>query len=236
MAPIVFVHGAGLNASFWQNQLDFFADAIAVDLPGHGDSDGPTFPSISEYATWLGEEIRRAGAEPVTLVGHSMGSLVVLETAARNADMVARLVLIGTAAAMPVNNQLLQAAQEKDAAAGATIVKWSLPRSSGYGRPKKWVLAVSNDFIEAAESGVLANDLAACDDYSSTLEMAKRVRCPVLLILGENDKMTPPPGAQPLAAALGDARIVVVEKVGHMSPLEKPATVNETINLFLGIE
>lgn len=236
MAPIVFVHGAGLNASFWQGQTAFFGDSVAVDLPGHGDSDGPAFSTISDNAKWLGDEIRRTGAEPVTLVGHSMGSLIALETAARNADMVARLVLIGTAAEMTVNADLLEAAEKRDAAAGATVIKWSLPRTSGYGRPKKWVLAMSNDFIQSAESGLLANDLAACNNYTAALEMAHKVRCPSLLLLGEHDKMTPPAGAQPLAAALGDARIVVIERVGHMSPLEKPMTVNETINLFLGIE
>ena len=63
--------------------------------------------------------------------------------------------------------------------------------------------------------------------------MAERVRCPTLLILGEKDIMTKPAGAQPLAAALVDARIVVIEKAGHMLPLETPDAVNEAITLFL---
>lgn len=236
MAPIVFVHGAGLNSSCWQSQIDFFPDAVAVDLPGHGDSDGPPFDSIADYATWLGDEIRRTGSEPVTLVGHSMGSLVALEAAARNADMVARLVLIGTAASMKVNPRLREAAERRDATAGAMVIKWTLPDTSGYGRPKRWVLALSNDFIQSAENGVMASDLTACDEYADAVAMAERIRCPVLLLLGEHDKMTPPSAAQPLAAALADARIVVITKVGHMAPQEKPAEVNETINLFLGIE
>ena len=123
MGPIVFVHGAGLNASFWKQQTGFFADSLAIDLPGHGDSDGPLFDSISGYATWLGNEIRRTRTEPITLVGHSMGSLIALETAARNADMVARLVLIATAATLKVNQDLLAAAQAHDAAAAATVIK-----------------------------------------------------------------------------------------------------------------
>jgi pimeloyl-ACP methyl ester carboxylesterase len=233
MSPIVFVHGAGLSSSCWHYQTAFFDDSIAVDLPGHGDSDGPPFPSIADYAGWLGEEIRRTGPEPVTLVGHSMGSLVALETAARNADMVGRLVLIGTSARMAVNPDLLDAATARDGAAAAMVIKWTLPRHSGYGRPKNWVLAIADDFMDAAESGLLGNDLAACDGYTDALDTAERVRCPTLLLLGEHDKMTPPASAQPLAAAIADARIVIVEKVGHMLPLEKPVEVNDMINLFL---
>ena len=233
MGPLVFVHGAGLSATTWQYQSDFFPDAKAVNLPGHGDSDRDPMQTIGDYAAWLGTQIRAAGPDPVTLVGHSMGSLIALETAARNADMVAGLVLIATAAEMRVNSDLLDAARVQDKAAAAMILKMSLPRHSGYGRPKDWVIQISDEFMRAAESGVLAGGLEACDRYRDTVAMAERVRCPALLILGEKDAMTRPSAAQPMAAALSDARIVVVEKAGHMLPLETPDGVNEAISLFL---
>ena len=81
----------------------------------------------------------------------------------------------------------------------------------------------------------MADDFTACDSYRDALAMAHKVRCPTLLILGENDVMTKPAAAQPLAAAISDARIVVIEKVGHMLPLEKSDEVNEAISLFLTI-
>jgi pimeloyl-ACP methyl ester carboxylesterase len=236
MAAMVFIHGAGLSGRSWRHQSKHFTDSIAPDLPGHGDSDGPAFESISDYADWLGDEIRRTGSEPITLIGHSMGSLISLETAARNQDMVARLVLMATSARMEVNPELLAAARERDPSAAAMVIKWSLPKPPDYGRSKKWVLAISDDFMNSTTSGVMANDLAACDEYTDALTMAGRVRCPVLLLLGENDRMTPPPTAQPLAAAIGDARIVILEKAGHMLQMDKPAHVNETISLFLGVD
>lgn len=233
MGPLVFVHGAGLAAATWRYQLSFFPDARAVNLPGHGDSGADPRDTISGYASWVGDRIRATGPDPVTLVGHSMGSLVVLETAARNADMVAGIVLIATAAEMRVHPDLMEAARNRDTAAAAMIIKWSLPRHSGYGRPKEWVVEMSRNFMDATESGVLAADLAACDGYEDAVAMAERVRCPALLILGEKDEMTRPAAAQPIAAALTDARIVVVEKAGHMMPLETPDGVNEAITLFL---
>lgn len=236
MGPIVFIHGAGLSREFWQRQTDFFPDSVATDLPGHGLSTEPSMDSISAYATWLGRNIRRNGPDPVVLVGHSMGSLVALETAARNQDMVAGLILVGVAAEMSVHPGLLASAKEKDPAAAAMVIKWNLPRVSNYGRPKKWILSLTDEFIKTASNGVMANDLTACDTYGGAIEMAERVRCPALLLLGEKDRMTPPAEARPLAAALSDARIVVVEKAGHMLPMENPEEVNEAINLFLTID
>ncbi len=235
MGPIVLVHGAGLSAGCWQHQTEHFADALAVDLPGHGRSTEPAMDSVTDYATWLGRYVRRTGPEPVILVGHSMGSLIALETAALNPDMVGGLVLISTSAEMRVHHDLLTAARNKDASAAAMVIKWSLP-DRGHGRPKDWVLQISSDFMEAAASGLMADDLTACDSYRDAVAMAERVRCPTLFLLAEKDIMTKPATAQPLAAAISDARIVVVEKVGHMLPLEKPDEVNEAISLFLSID
>jgi len=236
MGPLVFVHGAGLSAATWQYQLEHFPDAKAVNLPGHGGSGPDPLETISEYASWLGNQVRAIGPDPVTLVGHSMGSLIALETAARNVDMVAGLVLVATAAEMRVPTDLLEAARNKDTTAAAMLIKLSLPRHRGYGRPKDWIIRMSGEFLTAAESGVLAADLEACDTYRDTVAMAERVRCPTLLILGEKDVMTRPSAAQPLAAALADARIIVVEKAGHMLPLETPDGVTEAISLFSSID
>lgn len=236
MSATVFVHGAGMDSMSWQYQANFFDGAITIDLPGHGASTESPIPSITGYADWLGDTVRRLGPEPVTLVGHSMGAMVVLETAARNSDMIKSLVLIATAAQMPVHPKLLEAAANHDPEAAALVLKWSLPRTGGYGRPKKWVQELSNTFVASAESGLMANDFSACDQYKGAIATAAQVRCPTLLLLGEHDVMTKATDAQPLAAAIEDARIVVIEGVGHMAPLERPAEVNEAISLFLTMD
>lgn len=233
MSPIIFIHGAGLHAGFWQYQTKFFAEAVTVDLPGHGDSTEEAAETVASYAEWLGTEARSLDTGPVTIVGHSMGSLVALETAARNPDFVDHLVLISTSASMPVHRDLLAAARHNDPEAAAMVMKWSLSGDAGFGRPKAWVGEVSDSFVATAKNGVLAKDFTACDSYTETIAMAGRVQCPTLLLLGERDRMTKPPAAQPLAAALADARVVIVEGAGHMLPLERPANVNDAITLFL---
>lgn len=235
MSQIIFVHGAGIDARSWRHQTSFFTESIAVDLPGHGRSTEEPKSSVAGYAEWLERHIRRLNPGPVTLVGHSLGSLIALETTARNADFVDRLVLIATAATMPVNRELLAKAKENDAEAAAMVTKWSL-REPGFGRSKPWVEEIRNAYVTSAESGVLAQDLTACDTYGHAVEMAGAVQCPTLLLLGERDLMTKPAAAQPLAAALEDARIVMIEGGGHMLPLESANDVNDAMSLFLAID
>jgi pimeloyl-ACP methyl ester carboxylesterase len=236
MDPIIFVHGAGLDGRSWDYQTKFFKGSIAVDLPGHGSAAGAAADDVGKYADWLENRVRKLSSAPVALVGHSMGSLIALETAARNPDIVNRLVLVATAATMPVHRDLLTAARNRDPSAAAMVIKWSFPQDEGFGRMKDWVATLSDTFIAAAESGVMAQDFAACDSYRDAIEMAERVRCPTLFLLAERDVMTKPTAAQPLAAAVADARIVVIEGAGHMLPLEKPMATNEAISLFLTMQ
>jgi pimeloyl-ACP methyl ester carboxylesterase len=236
MNPIIFVHGAGLDGRAWQYQTAFFAGSVAIDLPGHGSSPVAAADSVGAYADWLGERVRKLSSTPVTLVGHSMGSLVALETAAKNPDIVDKLILVATSALMPVHHDLLDAARRRDAAAAALVIKWSLPRDPAFGRHKDWIARLSDSFVATAESGVMASDFTACDTYTDAVAMGEQVRCPTLFLLAEHDIMTKPKAAQPLAAAISDARIVIIEGAGHMLPLEKPAATNEAISLFLTID
>ncbi len=235
MSQIIFVHGAGLDSRSWIRQTGFFENSVAVDLPGHGLSTQPPMDEVSDYAGWLGDEMRKLSSGPVTLAGHSLGSLIALETAAANPDFVDHLVLIATSAVMPVHRDLLATARANDPDAAAMVMKWSFAEPA-IGRPKGWLRDIEESFISAAEQGVLASDLTACSTYTRAIELAARVTCPTLLILGERDIMTKPKGAQPLAAALADARIVMIEDGGHMLPLESAAAVNDTIALFLGTD
>ena len=104
---VVFIHGAANDHSVWTLQSRYFAyhgwNALAVDLPGHGKSTGKPLASIPAAAAWITRVLDAAGAGKAALVGHSMGSLIALETAARHPDRVLRLALVGSAAPMPVS-------------------------------------------------------------------------------------------------------------------------------------
>src|SRR6516164_4744124 len=118
LPSVVLIHGAGFDHSTWALHSRYFAHhghaVLAPDLPGHGRSAGPALPSIADMADWTIALLDAAGAKPAHLIGHSMGSLIALDTAARYPDRVTALSLIGTAATMTVGPDLLKAAESND--------------------------------------------------------------------------------------------------------------------------
>src|SRR5712671_2552053 len=111
---VVFVHGAALDHTVWALLARWFAHrgsaVLAPDLPGHGRSAGEPLASIAAMADWTAALIAAATTGSARIIGHSMGSLVALETAARHPQRTTAIALIGTAAAMPVTADLLNAA------------------------------------------------------------------------------------------------------------------------------
>src|SRR5260370_39393905 len=118
---IVLLHGAGFDHTTWALHSRWFAHhgygVLAPDLPGHGRSSGAPLPTIAGMADWTAALLDTAGAAKAKLVGHSMGSLIALETAARHPAKVSALGLIGTAATMTVGPDLLKAAEANDRSA-----------------------------------------------------------------------------------------------------------------------
>jgi pimeloyl-ACP methyl ester carboxylesterase len=229
-APLaVFLHGAGMDRSVWALPARWFAhhghNVAAVDLPGHGRSEGPALASIEALAAWTLSLVERLGGGKALLVGHSMGSLVALEAAALRPDRVAGLGLIGTAAAMPVHPTLLAAAAANDPAAIAMVSLWGLGPEATLGgseTPGFWMLGGAERLLKNAAPGVLGVDLAACNAYGGGLAAAARVAQPTLLVLGERDLMTPRAAGEALGRAIAGSRVVVVPGAGHLLPAERP--------------
>ncbi len=226
---IVFLHGAGMDHSVWALQSRWFAyhgaSVLAVDLPGHGGSAGPALTDIGALADWTARLIGAVGAERAMLVGHSMGALIALETAARHPGLVAGMALIGAAAKMPVHPDLLAAAKANSHVAVDMVSLWSLggPATQGGNKaPGLWMLGGTERLLEKAAPGVLHADLAACNAYGSAAEAAAKVACPTTLILGERDMMTPLKGGRALAALIVGARTIVLPGAGHMVMTERP--------------
>jgi pimeloyl-ACP methyl ester carboxylesterase len=225
----VFVHGAGLDHSVWALLARWFANhgcaVLAPDLPGHGRSAGDARATIAALSDWTAALIDAARAGPARIIGHSMGALVALETAARHPQKVAALGLIGTAAAMPVAPDLLNAAKAGNHGAIDMMCIWGHGFAAGLGgslAPGLWMLGGAERLLERAPPHVLFRDLCACNEYRDGLASAARVSTPAILVLGERDLMTPAQAGRELAAALPDARVVVLRGAGHMLLSERP--------------
>jgi pimeloyl-ACP methyl ester carboxylesterase len=226
---IVLLHGAGFDHTAWALHSRWFAHhgygVLAPDLPGHGRSSGAPLPAIADMADWTAALLDAAGAARARLVGHSMGSLVALETAARHPARVTALGLIGTAAAMTVGPDLLKAAEANDHAAIDMVSIWGLGYQAELGgslAPGLWMHSGAERILEQCRPGVLFNDLSACNAYQNALAAAAKIAVPTTLILGERDMMTPARAGKALAVALPNSRTVVLSGAGHMMMAERP--------------
>jgi pimeloyl-ACP methyl ester carboxylesterase len=225
----VFIHGAGFDRSVWALQTRWFAHhgyaVLAPDLPGHGRSGGEPLKTIAEMADWIAALLDATGAQPAKLIGHSMGSLIALETAARHPAKVSSLALIGTTSTMAVGPDLLKAAEANDPAAVAMMTIWGLGPDAEIGgnlAPGLWMHGGSVRVLEANKPGVTFNDLSACNDYKDALTAAAKVTVPTLFILGERDMMTPTKNGKTLAAAIEGSRTVILKGAGHTMMVERP--------------
>jgi len=238
----VFIHGAGLDHSVWALLARWFANhgctVLAPDLPGHGRSAGEPLATIAAIADWTAALIEVSQAGPARIIGHSMGSLVAIETAARHPHKVAALGLIGTAAAMPVTPDLLNAAKAGNHAAIDMMCIWGHGFAAGLGgslAPGLWMLGGAERLLERARPDVLFRDLCACNAYGDGLASAAKASAPAIVVLGERDLMTPAKAGRQLAAALPNARVVVLHGAGHMLISERPDEVLEAVRGMAGV-
>src|SRR5271170_2985523 len=229
LPAMVFLHGAGMDHSVWALLARSFAHhgfgVLAPDLPGHGRSGGAALSSIPALADWTATFIDAAGAPKARIVGHSMGSLVALETAARHPDKVAALGLIATAAPMRVSDDLLGAAKTNDHAAIDMISVWGEGYRATLGgslAPGLWMLGSAERLLERAQPGVIFADLSACSGYQDALAAAAKVTVPSIVIQGTRDLMTPAKGGKAIAAAIPNCRLAMIEGAGHMLMSERP--------------
>ncbi len=229
LPAIVFLHGAGMDHTVWALLARAFAHhgyaVLAPDFPGHGRSAGTPLTSIAALADWTARLLEAAGAKAARIVGHSMGSLVALETAARHSAKVTGLGLIATAAAMRVSDDLLGAAKADEHAAVDMIAIWGEGYRATLGgsqAPGLWMLGGTERLLERAQPGAIFADLSACNAYADALSAAAKVNVPAIVVQGSRDLMTPAKGGKALAAAIPNCRVVLIEGAGHMLMSERP--------------
>lgn len=244
---LLLIHGGGLDHAAWLPPLERLAACgsglgfMAPDLPAHGRSGGAPLADIESMATWVLRLLDAMQVDTVTLVGHSMGSLVALECAGRDGigvaagkpARIARIALLGTAFPMQVSAALLEACANDEPGAQAMVNGWShavpRPGEEEISAPLAAVMAHNLAIMQGQRRGVLHADLLACSRYTAGLQRAAQLRCPALLLLGEKDRMTPPRGAQELAKAIRGAQVVTLAGTGHNMMAEQADTVADAL-------
>ena len=230
--PVILIHGAGGTHLFWPSEvrrLNGFR-VYALDLPGHGKSAGRGQQSITAYAGSVIDWLAALDMHRAVFIGHSMGGAIVQTIALDYPEHVLGLGLVGSAAKLPVNPQLLDDSANPTTfhLAIESIVSWSF----GPDVPKSLVEMAGKRFSEVRPS-VLQGDLIACDAFDVTDRVMDIVQS-ALVICGSEDKMTPSRNSQFLADTLPAARLEVIPGAGHMVMIEKPQEVADTLRKLLG--
>ncbi|MBZ8139812.1 alpha/beta hydrolase [Rubrivivax gelatinosus] len=258
---VVFVHGALNDHSVWTLLARWFAhhgrSVLALDLPGHGRSEGPPPASVEAAADTMLALLDAAGVERAAFVGHSLGSLIALEAAARAPGRVTQLGLIGTAFPMKVSPALLATARETPLAAIDMVNALSLSTIAAkpsYPAPGAWLHGAQRALMrrlqgqaEARGLNLFAHDFAICDAYGRGQPsppalsrvagegadggVSTALRCPVAVVAGAKDTMTPPKAARELAAALNAC--VTTLPAGHSLMAEAPDGVLAALRALL---
>jgi pimeloyl-ACP methyl ester carboxylesterase len=239
LPAIVFIHGAAFDHSVWQWQSRYFAhhgfSVLAVDLPGHGRSPGAVRASIADWSRWVAGLVETAGLEKAALVGHSMGSLIALETALAHRDRVSKLVLVGTASPMPVGDAFLAAARDNSPAALDMEAVWGHSRLSQLSQsavPGTTLLGASRRLNGRSKDGALAAALEACNRYRASSDALHALDIPTLVVAGKRDQMTPFKAGKSLAAEIPGARLVALD-AGHSMMSEAPRELLLALKDFL---
>ena len=241
---VVFIHGVLNDHSVWILQTRYFAhhgfNVLAPDLPGHARSGGEPPKSVEEGADFVLALLDAAGVQQAALVGHSFGSLIALEAAARAPERVTRIALLGTAFPMKVTPALLDSAQNQPQKAIAMVNVFShsmlAPPPSALG-PGTWLYGGSRALMRRvlasnAKVNLFHRGFVACDSYANGEAAMAQVQCPVLFLLGKSDAMAPPKAALGLLAWARDGRTVLVE-AGHQMMTEAPDAVLFALKDFL---
>jgi 3-oxoadipate enol-lactonase len=239
---VLFIHGYPLDHTLWTHQVAALEGwcRIAPDLRGMGQSDAPDLGySMETYAADLAELLDLLGAREVVLVGLSMGGYVAFEFLRRWRERVRGLVLVDTRAEADTPEARMSrdasAATAREQGPGA-IAEAMIPKLLGAS-----TLAGAPATVEQVHATITAMPVAGLvgalgamrDRPDSTGLLPELAGLPTLVIVGDEDEVTPPAQAKVMAEAIPGASLVVIRSAGHLPPLERPAETTDAILAFL---
>ena len=223
---VIFLAGSALDHTFWGLHSRFFAfrkyAVLALDTPGHTNSDGPALTSIEAMGDWLNDVVEALALKNISIVAHSQGCLTALEYASRYPDKLRSLSLIPSGLATPVNDYLLTAARKDPEAAIAMMVGWGFGTAGHLHQgpiPGNSMVAGGRKVMSGNPDG-LAVDLKACDAYKNGKEAAAGITVPHQVILAGTDRMAPRKAGMALVDALANPELHMIQESGHMVPIE----------------
>jgi pimeloyl-ACP methyl ester carboxylesterase len=237
---VIFLHGSGLDHTFWGLHSRFFAfrnyAVLVPDLPGHSHSEGPALSAIEAIGDWLNDIVEALDIDNISVVAHSQGCLNALEFVSRYPDKIRSVSFIASGLATPVNPALIDSAESKAEDAIAMMVGWGFGPAGHLHQgpiPGNSMIGGGRKVMRRNAPDPLATDLKACDAYTNGKRAASRISCPAQVIIAGHDRMAPRTATDELVGYLNNPAVHVISQSGHMVPLEAPNEVRQLLKTFI---
>lgn len=226
--PIIFCHGSGGGHHHWLYQLKGLkgkVNPLAVDLPGHGRSEGEPADDIATYRDWLHLFAKALNLSPFVAAGHSMGGAIALDYALNYPEDILGLILVGSGGRLRVLPAFLETLQ-------GGVVPAALADFLYCPDAPQELLQKGREEVASTAASIYHADLSACDKFDVT-DKLERINQQVMMICGSEDRLTPVKYSHFLAEKLPSGRVEVIDGAGHMVMIEKPEEVNQVIETFI---
>lgn len=227
--PLVLIHGAGGNLYHWPPGLRRLSghDVYALDLPGHGKSEGPGRESVESYMQVVYDWARALDLPPFVIAGHSMGGAIAQTFALRYPEMLRGMILVATGARLRVHPKILDGIRIDMNAVGEMLVDWAYGQKATPKQKRQFL----NQF-NSVDPEVMYDDWAACNVFD-VRDRLPAIEIPTLVISGSMDVMTPEKYGRYMAERLPNADFALIEGGGHMLMQEQPQMLINAIRGFL---
>ena len=226
---LVFIHGSGGDHTNWIQQYTPLKNSFniaALDLPGHGRSEGPGEQEVAAYVEWVKKILDGLGVVNPVLIGHSLGAAICLSFVIRYGTAAA-VVPVGGGVKMSVNSLFLEGLKQDPTATLEMAAKYAVAKQN-----RERYSGLIMESLSLVDPGIIHGDFSACNSLDIT-EAVAEIRIPTLVICGAEDKMTPPSLSQFIGDRISGARLNMIEGAGHFVMMENPEAFNETLTVFV---
>ena len=229
-ATLVFIHGAGSHGYFWQSQMGALSDranVVALDLPGHGRSDGPAMDTIAEYARAVNGFLGEIEAPKPVPCGFSLGGAIAQQLLMEFPQSYSAGILMGTGVRMKVGPVIFETIEKDFDEFVELLCKLAASRKTD---PEQ--ILFFREELSRSNPHVVGADFRACDRFDAGAGLTS-VGVPVLIITAEDDILTPAKYGDVLEDKIRRAQRVHIMDAGHLMVLEKPEEINHAIIEFM---
>jgi pimeloyl-ACP methyl ester carboxylesterase len=227
---VVFIHGTGGDREDWRAQLDGLsrmANIIAIELPGHGQSDPPGETAVDAYAQWVSDFVETLGLQKVMLFGCSLGSAIAQWIALQRPSWLRALGVVGGGARLRVHPAFLDGVLQDREKAMKEFAAFAV---ASHGSEAAQSETLRKFMSNPAE--LIHGDLTACNEFDAMGRVAE-ISVPTLIVVGEEDRLTPPKYAQYLHDQISHSSLKVIPAAGHVAMMEKPKEFNSALAEFV---